>query len=186
MSNEKKKEALHLGIAERGKLYALEGNHAEALRHYREAIRLTVQHKSPEIFFQHYTQCVMESLELSGAHQEVINYCEKARSFFEEQSDTTTYAKRSHAAVLEKQAVQHVYQGENGEALPLLKEAQALVGRGTQKLTDDLLNWVQRGYQISNQQLQQAQERHQYFIVRKDKVNPDIAIDLPKQMNPLV
>ena len=54
--------SMHLGIAEAGKVHALAGRHPEALRHYREAIRLAVSSKAPEIFFRHYSQCVLESL----------------------------------------------------------------------------------------------------------------------------
>jgi tetratricopeptide (TPR) repeat protein len=41
MEKETNKYKLHLGIAEKGKMYAVEGNHKEALRHYKEAIKMT-------------------------------------------------------------------------------------------------------------------------------------------------
>ena len=179
-----KTAALHLGIAERGKLHALEGHHSEALRHYREALRMSQQDPSSHIFFQHYTQCVMESLELSGAHAEVISYCEKVCAHFAEHPTDHPQGRRQHAAMLERWAIQLIRQGESAESRSLLEEAQQLVGRGTHPLTDALLNWVQRGYAISPQQLQQAQERHQYFVVRRELVNPKIAVELPEAVGP--
>ena len=178
-------EALHLGIAEQGKILALDGNHKEALRHYREAIRLTVQHKSPDVFFQHYTQCVMESLELSGAHGEVIDYCKKMQDFLAKQDATNPMVNQGIASALEKEAIQHLLRQEPTEALPLLQQAQKRGGRGKLPLADQLLNWVQRGYTVDPRQVKDAQKRHQYFIVRRDKVDPARAITLPKAVSPL-
>ncbi len=178
------KIAVHFGIAERGKMYSLEGNHKEALRHYREAIQMTVRQEDSDIFFQHYTQCVMESLELSGANEEVISYCEKARAFLEEKESESLILKRNIASLLEKQAIQHLLRDERDDAVELLKEAQGIVGRRSNPLTDDLLNWAQRGYHIKETQIRQAQNRHKYFVVRKETVNPAIAVDLPKSVSP--
>lgn len=180
------KEAFHFGVAERGKMYCLEGNQKEALRHYREAIQMSVREGSSDVFFQHYTQCVMESLELLGNHDEVISYCEKALDFLYNKNDESDLITKSIAAILEKQAIQHLFKEERDQAVELLKEAQQLVGRGTQPLTADLLNWVQRGYQISNKQIKEAQKRHNYFVVRKGNVRPEIAIDLPDGIGPQI
>ena len=81
---------LHYRIAERGKLFALDKNYKEALRYYPEALRLTQQEKDSELFFQHYSQCVMESLELSGAHNQVVSFCENYRTFLEEKENLYT------------------------------------------------------------------------------------------------
>ena len=69
---------MHFAVAEYGKVMALQKNHTEALRHYREAIRMAVSIKAPEVFFRHYTQCVLESLELTGTYSDVIEFCENA------------------------------------------------------------------------------------------------------------
>ena len=170
--DEKQKAAVHYGIAERGKMHSLEGNHKEALRHYREALQMTKRDGSSDVFFQHYTQCVMESLERSGAHDEVISYCEKARDFLEGQEVITPHIKKSIATLMERQAVQHLYREEREDAVDLLKGVQQLVGRRSLPLSDDLLNWAQRGYQINKQQIEGVQKRHKYFVVRKENVNP--------------
>lgn len=184
MKEKAKNEVLHLGIAEQGKLHALSGNHKEALRHYREAMRQAVEQKSPEVFFQHYTQCVMESLELTGAHDEVINYCQKMQDFLNDQLDVNPLVKQNLGSTLEKEGIQWLLKGEADNARPLLEEAQKVAGRGRLPLTDQLLSYVQRGYRIDKRQIKDLQKRHHYFIVRADRVDKARAIELPKSVSP--
>ncbi|MEY4926529.1 MAG: hypothetical protein RI894_965 [Bacteroidota bacterium] len=169
-------------------MYSLEGNFKEALRHYREAIRMSHRDADSEIFFQHYSQCVMEALELSGAHDEVIAYCDTFLDFLAEKLDEnsadTSLLTKYYAAVLERQAIQFLLQGEKEDAIDTLKLAQQKVGRGKQPITDDLLNWALRGYTISKKQVTDLQRKHQYFIVRKDTVQPAIAVELPQGFSP--
>ena len=68
----------HLQIAETGKLAALRGDHRTALGHYREAIRIAVGSGAPEVFFRHYLEATLESLELSEAFDDVLAYCDRA------------------------------------------------------------------------------------------------------------
>jgi hypothetical protein len=112
----------------------------------------------------------------------VITYCERFIDFLAEKEDQSPLVKKHHAVILEKQAIQYMLKEELPEALPLLKEAQALAGRGGQPLTDDLLNWVVRGYKMTKKQIMDLQKKHNYFIVRKDKVRPEIAMDLPEAL----
>lgn len=174
---------IHVRIAEYGKLCSLKGNHSEALRHYREALRLVQNKKDNEIFSQHYSQCVMESLEKIGSHDEVIMFCENYREFLDEKVDTE-FIKRHRAFICERQAIQHLLKNEKEEAQPLLKEAQQAIGKGNQPITDQLLQWVQRSYFISKKQIEALQIRHHYFIVREGKVNPKIAMKLSGNFSP--
>ncbi|HCA23425.1 MAG TPA: peptidylprolyl isomerase, partial [Pseudomonas sp.] len=82
MNSTDKAHQLHLGIAEQGKVLALAGRHADALQHYQEALRMAVSSRAPEVFFRHYTQCVMESLELSGELDSVLRYCNEAEAHY--------------------------------------------------------------------------------------------------------
>ncbi len=184
INNTTHKNNLHVGIAEKGKLYSIEGNYKEALRHYREAIRLVKLNNDSEVFFQHYSQCVMETLEISGAHDEVITYCEKFIDFLAEKNQEELLVKKHLASVLEKLGVQYILKNENQIALPILKQAQSVLGKGKQPLTDELLNWVQRSYTITKKQVNDAQHKHHYFIVRKDKIRAEYAIELPAMMQP--
>lgn len=178
---------LHYRIAERGKLFALDKNYKEALRYYREALRLTQQEKDSELFFQHYSQCVMESLELSGAHDQVISFCENYRTFLEdkvEDKEKDVLVRKHHAFVSERQAVQHILKEEPEEAKALLMQVQKDLGKSKQPITDELLGWLHRGYKISADQLRRLQNKHNYFVVRKESVNPKIAMDLPDGFSP--
>src|SRR5215212_2230092 len=75
---------LHLGIAEQGKVHALKGDHGSALTHYREAIRMAVSSGAPEVFFRHYMECTLESLERMGSLREVLEYCDRAIAHYAE------------------------------------------------------------------------------------------------------
>ena len=174
---------LHYRLAERGKMHALDKNHKEALRHYQEALRLTQQQKESELFFQHYCQCIMESMELSGANDQVISFCEEYRSFLSEK-EQDMLIKKHNAFVSERQAIQHILKEESEQAKALLLQIQADLGKGAQPLADELLNWLLRGYKISQEQVRRLQHKHNYFIVRKESVNPKIAMDLPEGFSP--
>lgn len=174
-------EYLHLGIAEKGKLYALEGNYKEALRHYKEAIRMTQNKPQGELFFQHYVQCTMEALELSGAYDEVISFCEKFLDLLEEKGNDELILKYK-AEMLQRMAIQFLLKDDKAEAEALFKTAQKIVGTGKLKLTDELLNWILRRYTLSKKQISDLQKKYNYFIVKKENVRPEIAVELPEIM----
>lgn len=176
---------MHYRIVENGKILSLEGNHKEALRHYKEGIRMCTQENAPEIFFQHYTQCVMESLELSGAYDEVIGYCEKTRELLKDKLEVSDFIKKNYAVTLEREAIQYLHKGEKQLAVELFKEVQSVVGKGAQPLTDELLNWTLRGYAVSKKQIENVQRKRKYFTVRKDNINREIAMELPKSVLPI-
>ncbi len=174
---------LHIRIAERGKMHALDQNYKEALRHYKEALRLVQSQKDSELFFQHYSQCVMESLEQSGANDEVISFCENYRAFLDSK-ETNDLVQKHKSFVCERQGIQHLLKDETEAALVLLLEAKENSRKHKQPITEQLLNWLQRGYQISKQQIHNLQKKHNYFIVRQELINPKIAMDLPQAVTP--
>ena len=176
---------MHFRIVEQGKIHLLEGNYDEALRHYREGLRQCQGQNNADLFFQHYSQCAMEALELSGAHEEVISFCEKTCDFLEDQIEDSEYAKRYYSNLLERQAIQFLFMDDKEEAISLFKTVQRLIGMKAQPLTNQLLNWAQRGYAITAKQIKDAQQKHNYFIVRKENVNPKIALQLPEVTMPI-
>lgn len=171
---------LHLGIAEQGKLLALKGDHQGALTHFREALRMAVSSQAPELFFRHYTQCVIESLEHMSAHQEVIDYCEKALEHYDgiEAQDREHLAK-DRASFHERLGVQYL-KLEDGEAART--ELQKALNLTASPLAQELLDWIARGWTITRQRLQQALQKHHYFVVRSDQVDPKRAIPLPQNL----
>ncbi len=139
----------HLAIAEQGKVYALEGQHALALAYYREAIRLTVQSGEPEIVFRHYLECVLESLERMGAYQDVLNYCGKALDLFATAPDTPhTSLERAH--VYQRQGAVQLKAGDRDGAGASLRKAveSAASQRFSLALANTLLGWIERGLQV--------------------------------------
>ena len=175
---------LHYNIAEQGKVYTIEGDFNEALRHYREAIRMAQTQEDSEVFFQHYSQCVMETLEISGAYNQVVSYCERYLEFLKTKSNDDFLVKKHQAVILEKKGIQHIYLGENDLAKSCLEEAQQIVGRGKQKLTDELLGWLQRGYSIGIDKLKQSLHVHKYFVIRKEDLQYDKCFKLPDNFSP--
>ncbi|MDA3904799.1 MAG: tetratricopeptide repeat protein [Bacteroidales bacterium] len=177
---------IHYGVAENGKLLATQGNHKEALMHYREALRMCQNQPGADIFFQHYSLCAMESLELMGAYTEVIEFCNKCINFL----DSKTGLKNNQvflkfkASLYERKGIQYMYLQQNNNAIECFKEAQSSIEKKYLPLCVDLMNWLMRGYSISNKQINDLQKKHSYFTVRKDNINKQITVEIPKMNNP--
>ena len=171
--------ALHFGIAERGKVHALAGEHTEALRHYREAMRLAVDGGAEEVFFRHYTQCVLESLERLGNFDEVLAFCERAEDHYLASPPPHELAVLDRATHWERRGAVLIKLGRADEARDALQTAIEYAGPGRLPLAECLLGWVQRGLRVDARRVLAEQERRDYFIVRKDSVDEARAISLP-------
>lgn len=162
---------LHLSIAETGKLMALKGNHTEALHHYREALRLAVSSKAPEVFFRHYTQCVLESLELTNTYDEIIQFCKDADSHYASLGLNSSLHKRDHGSVLERMGLVQLKKGDVDAGRAALEKAQQIAGEGTLPITEEILGWLKRGFSVDTSRILSSQRRHKYFVVRPDQVD---------------
>jgi tetratricopeptide (TPR) repeat protein len=176
------KEALCLGIAEQGKILALNGNHEQALRHYREALRIAMSCSFNEIFFHHCSQCIMESLELSGGHELVADYCIRAEDHYAAIENSDDIIRRQRGANLERLAASRLLSGNIDEAKALFATAIETAGKGALPLCEEVLSWMRRGLNVGAPQLRSAQQRHKYFVVRKDLVDARIAVELPSEV----
>jgi tetratricopeptide (TPR) repeat protein len=173
---------LHYNIAEKGKVYALKGNHTEALRHYKEALRMCQTLPNSDIFFQHYSLCAME---LMGNNQEVIDFCEKCLEFIEDKEfEKNDLLDKYISSLWERMGIQYLLMNEKDEAKECFNTAKQTGGKVTSPLTNDLLNWIWRGYAITEKQIRDLEKRHNYFTVRKENVNEAIAIELPEIVSP--
>lgn len=177
---------LHFGVAEKGKIFALQGNHKEALRHYKEALRMCQGLENSDIFFQHYSLCAMESLELMESYQEVIDFCEKTLDFLDskEKIDNNPIIEKYIASIIERKGIQYLLLNEKDEAIDAFKDVQKRIDKRLMPLTAELLNWTQRGFTITIKQVREMQKKHHYFTVRKENVNENIAVELPQMINP--
>lgn len=180
------KPNLHLQIAENGKILALKGDHKEALRHYKEALRMCQTVENSEVFLQHYSLCAMESLELMEAHQEIITFCDKSIDFLtpKKADRTDEWFRKNLASLWERKGIQYIYLDEKSEAIEALSTAIKEAANLPLPLSKDLLNWLQRGYTVTHKQVRDLQKRHHYFTVRKENVNAKIAVKLPEMINP--
>lgn len=177
---------LHLGIAEQGKLYALAGDHARALHYYRTAIQLTVQAGAPEIFFRHYLECVMESLEQTGALAEVLAYCDKAIALYAERPPANPLATADLASIHQRRGAVLLKMGKLAEARAALRNALAVtneIGRAL-LLAQTLLRWIDAGYHIDPARVLAEQRRTEYFSVRRDTVDAQRAVLLDDERGP--
>lgn len=170
---------LHWGIAEAGKVALIDGDHVEALRHFREALRLAASSKAPEVFFRHYTQCVLETLELAGDYGEIVDLCTGQDAFYQEMGDTGPLLAKDHGSIIERLAVAELLSGNREEAVACFKRAIARAGPSVLPLSETLLGWLRRGLVVPLGQLRQAQRRHRYFVVRRETVDRSCARKLP-------
>jgi len=174
---------VHLSIAEVGKVKALKGEHKEALKHYQEALKLAVSSGAPEVFFRHYTQCVLESLELTSAYDEVIDYCIKADAHYQSLKLNSSIHRRDHGSVLERQGLVQLKKGtaediEQGRSA--LEQAKAIAGEKVLPLTEEILHWLERGFSLDVRRILSSQYKHCYFVVRPDQVDHKRAIPTHK------
>lgn len=169
---------LHYAIAENGKVLALRHKHNEALEHYREAIRMAVSIKAPEIFFRHYTQCVLESLELTASYAEVIEYCVNADAHYQKIEAKIPLHLKDHASTLERQGVNELKAGQDSTALTTLTRVLDLTGDSVMPLTEELVAWLKRGLRVDKNRIVALQKKHKYFVVRADQVDASKAKSL--------
>lgn len=177
--------ALHFRVAEQGKVLALAGRHDEALRHYREALRLAALHGGSDVCQRHYAWCVLESLERSGAHEAVISFCQRVEAHYQQQPPTSDLALQDLAAHHERHGLALAKLGRLSEARTRLESAVALAGAGRLPLSERVLGWARSGLHVDARRITLEQDRHAYWVVRPDTVRPDVAVALPPVASPL-
>lgn len=176
---------IHMGIAEQGKLHAVAGDHRMALVYYREAMRLATAKQAPELFFRHYMECMLESLERSGAYNEVLSYCEKAiahhRGLRPIDDEQARFAALDLACIHQRNGVILLKQGRNDDAREAFKRGLDVARRASLQLglAEALYGWLARGFRVEAHRLEQELEARQYYSVRKDTVVAERAIKLP-------
>ncbi len=177
----------HLGIAEQGKVHALKKEFEMALLHYREAMKQAVAAQAPEVFFRYYLQCSLEVLEHMESYDDVLAYCDKALRHYETNPPPNEIAHKDRIEIYQRQGVNLLKQGHRQAAQDAFNTAmvQAKALGMRVPLSEKLAQWLSRNWHIDRQRLQQEQERHRYFTVRPDTVDPNIAIPLPSHIDSL-
>ncbi len=174
---------LHMGVAEQGKLFALEGDHQKALLYYRSAMHMCVKAGDPEVFFRTYLESALESMEILEFHEEVLKYCKEAIELYEKNPPASEIARIDLAHIYQKRGIILLKSGKKEEAREALKIALERIKEenGRLPLSETLLRWLQVGYHLDPKRIYSEQKKCQYFSVRKENVNPDMAIRLPDE-----
>lgn len=162
----------HLATAEAGRREALRGNHRRALELYRAALGGARSAGVPAIVLRYYSDCVIESLELSGDLDAVVAYCDAALSTYESAPPTTVLARRDVAATHERRAAVMAKAGRFDDAATSADEAVAVAAElgARAPVAVTLQGWLRRGLRPTPSQVLAAQHRHRYFAVRRDTV----------------
>jgi len=167
----------HVKTAEDGKRQALAGDHRAALERYREALRLAVAAAEPEVFFRHYLECALESLERLGAYAEVLEYCDRAIEHYRATPPRHELARVDLAHIHQRRGIVLLKQRDPTRAAAALTEAARLAGSVgcALPLAAAVLEWLNRGWQVDAERLLAEQERHGYFSVRPGALRRTLA-----------
>lgn len=170
--------ALHMGVAEQGKVHALAGEHETALLYYRKAMQMTVEAEDPEVFFRHYLECVVESLEQVEAWDEVLEYCDKAIALYAERTVEDDLHRRDLAHLHQRRGIVLLKAGRRDEAKEALAMASPRDGP-SMPLAETLRRWLEMGLQMDVGRVVEEQRRAGYYAVREESVDRRRAIVLP-------
>ena len=171
----------HMGVAEQGKIYAVQGNHKLALMYYQSAIAMTVQAGDPELFFRLYLESALESMEHLGLYEEVLDYCNRALQLYEDNPPPNEFARIDFAHIHQRKGIILYKLQRKEEAVDYLKKAIALIQaeKGKFPLAEKMLRWIQGGYHVDEKRIIDEQKRDHYFSVTKEALRPERAIKLP-------
>ncbi|MCB9529514.1 MAG: peptidylprolyl isomerase [Myxococcales bacterium] len=168
---------IHLGVAEQGKLHALRGEHPLALQHYREAMNQAVRFGEPEVFYRHYLECALESLELMGALDEVVAWCDAALEHYRAHPPQTAVGARDLAHIHQRRGIALMKRGHRDPARAALAEAIELQD-GAMPLAATLLRWIDSRLHCDAARITAEQRRQGFFSVRADTVDARRAVPL--------
>lgn len=170
----------HWRIAEFGKLMALRKKYEEALSYFRLAIKEANQSPGEELAARHYAECCLEVFEHMESYESVISYCDEALGYYYENPPSSPIAQKDQICLIERKGLAMARQGLREEAIKLFETAIHLAEQIQIQLpiAKTAVSWYKRGYDVSLERLNQLLTQHNYYSVRKDKVDPDIALEV--------
>lgn len=125
---------VHLKIAEAGKTHLLNRQYGPALERFRAALHMAVQTKAPAVFAQHYTDCILDALEASGAQAQALELVERALN--EHDPDAGQMGQLVRAHLHQRQILLLFALGREADADAALAKASALGGPILAALTE--------------------------------------------------
>lgn len=173
---------IHVGIAEQGKIHALNGNYPEALRYYRKAIEMAVVGGDEAIYTRHYVWCMLEALELNGLYEPVLQYCNQVMMGIDK-SISVDINVQDIVDVWQRKGVVLLKMGKEAEGLVCFKKALEYTSTINLEcpLAQALLFMASSGLVLDLRRIEAEQRRLGYFIVQEASVDSSIAITLPDE-----
>lgn len=168
----KKASDNHQTIAKQAISKALNGEHDKALKLYQQALRQGRDQNASMIEMRYYSECALDSMELSGHFDGVINYCTEALNHYDVQAPQTDVAFKDKIHLIQRREIARIKKGESESIDINIKQAlaQAKEKGLALPLLEKVKNWMDQGFHIDTKRIEQEQYRHKYFIV--DKQNP--------------
>ncbi|MGB1108703.1 MAG: hypothetical protein ACPG4N_00010 [Gammaproteobacteria bacterium] len=168
---------IHLGVAEQGKLYALNGQAPLALSYFREALRLAQDAQEAEMFARHYSECAVETMETMGGFDEVIAYCDRLIDHYRAMTELNDFARKDLAHAHQRRAMALLKKGDSEAAREALETA--LQTFSELPLAKAVHRWLVTGLHITPERVSAEQKRQHYFSIRPETVNPAAAVRIP-------
>lgn len=168
----KKPSKSHQATAKKAISKALKGKHDKALKLYQQALRQGREQNASMIEMRYYSECALDSMELSGHFEGVINYCTEALNHYEIKEPQTEVAFKDKIHLIQRREIARIKKGENESTEANIKKAleQAKEKGLALPLLEKIKNWMDQGFHIDPKRIEREQYRHKYFIV--DKQNP--------------
>jgi tetratricopeptide (TPR) repeat protein len=162
--------AQHWTVAEKGKRLALANKYNDALACYQDALQQAVVHQASPIILRHYTECILESLELMGRYQDVIAYCDEAIKHYSDNPPASDLAKRDFAAIYERKAFVSAKLADWIMAENAAQQARKIAGDidAAMPLLDKMIRWLDNRLYLTIDRIEKEQRQAGYFSVRQD------------------
>ncbi|WP_026210719.1 hypothetical protein [Flexithrix dorotheae] len=170
----------HESIAEQGKIYVVEGNNNLAIKYFKYAMEMVIQTNDQDVFLRHYVGYLLEALELSGAYQDVLDYCDINLRKIGNKPPKNLEEIRVKASLLQRKGIILLKMQKESEAIKAFKEAENLLSNNPELvLTQSLLFLISSGLKLNLDRILAEQERTSYFRVNEKNIKRNKAMKLP-------
>lgn len=159
-------------LIEQGKKLHLKKKYPEALELYREALRQAQFQGASLITLRHYSECIIESLELMGEYEAVIACCNEAIDYYQSNPPQSDLALRDFAALYERKAMVSAKSTDWSAAGEATKEGLQIANSAgfEMPLLSKLSGWIKSRYYLAVDRIEKEQRAAGYFAVREESV----------------
>ncbi|MBX2840126.1 MAG: hypothetical protein KTR26_00030 [Flammeovirgaceae bacterium] len=173
----------HEAIAEQGKIYVVERNNILAIKYFKYAMEMVIQTNDQDVFLRHYVGYLLEALELSGAYQDVLDYCNINLKKLGNKPPENLEEIRIKALLLQRKGIILLKMQNEIEAIKAFKEAENLLNNNPELvLTQSLLFLISSGLKLNLDRILAEQERTSYFRLNEKNIKRNKAMKLPSSI----